>query len=143
MLREEVYSKATWQEHARDLREHDENVAAVQQARLDRHVSLWERVQWRNRRRQKQEEMAYDREAAEMSARLRCMVDEAAAEWQQKRRELEYAESVALLARREVEEVQRDGASIGRAAKVGAHFLGRLASQVQKAQSSYRLSELQ
>merc|ERR1711957_281607 len=95
-----------------------------------------QRLQWRTRKREVETDAAFDFAATQKATLLRKMVHEAAASWQQKHNELEEAEASALLAREEVDEVRRNGASLGRAAEAGALLFDRLASKVRRSDSS-------
>lgn len=140
--RDEESSKVYWQKRVKLLHDHEESVAAAQQARQQMQPSIFERLKLKAQR-DSAEDAAFDRAATQKSALLRKMVHQAAADWQGKRDKLQDAEAAALLAREEVEDVQQNGASLGRAAHAGALLLSRLKRKLRGSDGSSSVSKAQ
>ena len=113
------------------MNDHATKCSTVKRARRERRETLWEKLQWRKKARRLAEENALDENAAFTSALLRQHLRAAETTLVQTRRELADVEASAGYARKELEEVRRDGPSFGRAATAGAHLLRRLSEKVQ------------
>mmetsp|Transcript_87176 Transcript_87176/g.244607 ORF Transcript_87176/g.244607 Transcript_87176/m.244607 type:complete len:313 (+) Transcript_87176:59-997(+) len=129
-VREEVIFRKAYEEQLELLKDHDNYVTTVQHSRRDRRVSWWQSVKEWATGDQQAADYIWDRDAAAMSIKIQRRVRQAELAWRQSCRELDDAEAQASRVQQEEEEVHRNGASLGQAAKAGAYhaayLLGRL-----------------
>lgn len=122
----EVLCRKTMEEHLRVLDDHEQTLAIVHQDRKNKRLGFWSTIKESFTG---ELQMAYDiadHKALAKTRELQARARAAEAAWVKANRELNHAEQQVARAQQEVEDVQQNGASLGQAAKAGAHFLGRV-----------------
>merc|ERR1712192_54234 len=130
MAREEIIYRKSWEDSVKALQDHERKVSLVLKARNERHRGWWDSLkEWATSEQRDADDRA-DRQAAAVAQQLRKRVRHSEMNWRQSQRWLADAESAASRAQLQEEDVFRNGASFGDAAKFGMHCLTRFVEKI-------------
>jgi len=121
------------EEQMKKLEDHKAKLAIVHQERQKRSMGLWGSMRELVTGEQQAADEEYDLQAAKITRRLNRRLEEAEDAWRRSLHALKAAESMALRAQREEEEVQQNGATLGQAASAGMHLLRQFSKQIMQA----------